>query len=177
MCVALSMNPIMKGAVILLSGPGRLFWVPCVPRAIQSDRWGNVAAHTHTHTPHTHTHTFAHTTTHFQFPHAICITAPLTNFSTRMHDHISLSAILVFCLLVWSILHIYWLILDTHFYKFEDFKGVMWCDFKFSFVFGVLQAVRAYINNINIFYFSLYCISFYISNISYYIILYILYST
>ncbi len=29
-------------------------------------------------------------------------------------------------------------------------KGVIWCDFKFSFVFGVLQAVREYIRSVKL---------------------------
>ncbi len=30
------------------------------------------------------------------------------------------------------------------------FKGVIWCDFMFSFVFGVLQAVCAYISSVKL---------------------------
>ncbi len=30
------------------------------------------------------------------------------------------------------------------------FKGVIWCDFKFSFLFGVLQAVCAYIRSVKL---------------------------
>ncbi len=35
---------------------------------------------------------------------------------------------------------IFYVIITFSYICFDDFKGVIWCDFKFSFLFGVLQA-------------------------------------